>query len=381
MIQHVCLYGPRCSGVIAGVQQGGAERQVFLFARYLASQGLRVTILDPCAEGSAAHEDLGIDLVKPAEQAWRPRGVPSIATRAPAIAHALDRLAPDACYMRGFWAEASAFVLWSRRARRPFVMSAASGLALDFGKGHAVQTSGMPWRDRLLQGRVQTTLARSNLRHATMLLAQHRGQVEPLRRLNPHVAIVPNIFLPDGPPPEPASAAAPGTCAWVGSISPKKGVADLIELARQAPEMRFLVAGAVPHPAYEALAAALAEVPNITYLGSLPAADVIALLARSAVLVNTSLAEGFPNTFLEAWWAGRPVASLRVDPGGVVRRSGAGFCADGSVAALAAYLRTTRDDPGSAAAAGKAGRRYVREHHFASVAGPRLLLALQDAES
>ena len=376
---HICFYGPRCSGVIAGIQQGGAERQVLLFARYVAARGHRVTIVDPYADASARDGSSGVELVKPAQAASRIPGLPSITTRAPALARSLAALAPDACYMRGFWPEALAFALWSRRTRRPFVLSAASELALDFGRGRRIETSGMPWRDRLLLGQAQAALSRVSLRLATMLLAQHQGQVAKLRRLNPHVAIVPNIFLPDRTLPDPPLRAEPATCSWIGSVSPKKGVADLIALARELPDMRFLVAGSVPHLAYEGLADELRALPNVTYLGALPFAEIPGLLGRSSVLVNTSLAEGFPNTFLEAWWAGRPVASLRVDPGGVMGRHGSGFCADGSVGVLAAHLRALRQDPVAAALAGEHGRRYVRDHHLADVAGSRLLTALDDA--
>jgi glycosyltransferase involved in cell wall biosynthesis len=52
---------------------------------------------------------------------------------------------------------------------------------------------------------------------------------------------------------------------------------------------------------------------------------------KSAVaLVSTSLHEGMPNTFLEAWSLGVPVLTLAFDPDGVVEREGLGISAQGS---------------------------------------------------
>jgi glycosyltransferase involved in cell wall biosynthesis len=120
-------------------------------------------------------------------------------------------------------------------------------------------------------------------------------------------------------------------------------------------------------------------VSNTTYLGSVSAHDVAGVLKRSIALVNTSFAEGFPNTFLEAWWHRRPVVSLRVDPGGVLSRNGAGYCAAGSLESLAGRIRQLAADPAAAAAVGQRGYTYLCEHHLGAAAGSRLLTAVDDA--
>jgi glycosyltransferase involved in cell wall biosynthesis len=57
--------------------------------------------------------------------------------------------------------------------------------------------------------------------------------------------------------------------------------------------------------------------------------------ARARVLVTTSEVEGFPNVLIEAWKTATPVASLRIDPDGLIRQHGAGFVADDDEDALA----------------------------------------------
>ena len=53
-------------------------------------------------------------------------------------------------------------------------------------------------------------------------------------------------------------------------------------------------------------------------------------IASSVAVVNTSVLEGMPNVFLEAWSNGKPVLTLQFDPDGVVGRNGLGISAQGS---------------------------------------------------
>ena len=53
---------------------------------------------------------------------------------------------------------------------------------------------------------------------------------------------------------------------------------------------------------------------NIEYLEELDMDDANSILERSSVLVNTSMFEGFSNTFIQAWLRRTPVLSLNSDP-------------------------------------------------------------------
>jgi glycosyltransferase involved in cell wall biosynthesis len=48
-------------------------------------------------------------------------------------------------------------------------------------------------------------------------------------------------------------------------------------------------------------------------------------IASSVAVVNTSVLEGMPNVFLEAWSKGKPVLTLQFDPDQVVARNGRNF--------------------------------------------------------
>ncbi len=69
----------------------------------------------------------------------------------------------------------------------------------------------------------------------------------------------------------------------------------------------------------------LKRVKNIEYRGELSLEDVQKTLAESHILINTSLYEGFSNTFIQAWMHKIPVISLNVDPDDMIKNNKIGF--------------------------------------------------------
>ncbi len=86
------------------------------------------------------------------------------------------------------------------------------------------------------------------------------------------------------------------------------------------------------------------------------------ILARAHVLVNTSLYEGFANTFIQAWLRGVPVVSLHVDPDGVMAREDIGVRA-GSEERLMQAVRTYVTDALQRDLCGHRAQRYATRHH------------------
>ena len=116
--------------------------------------------------------------------------------------------------------------------------------------------------------------------------------------------------------------------------------------------------------------------PNVTWLGSVARNDLPALYKRASCLLCTSIYEGFPNTFLEAWSLGKPVVTT-FDPDQLVRSLGLGAVganADDLAAKLAALL----SDESAWNTASVKARRYFAENHRVEVAMPRFETLFQE---
>jgi glycosyltransferase involved in cell wall biosynthesis len=96
-----------------------------------------------------------------------------------------------------------------------------------------------------------------------------------------------------------------------------------LELARRLPQRRFVMIGGAggntsTNAGFERIRNAAAAIPNLEFTGFLPLARVEPYFDRARVLVNTSLHEGMPNTFLQAWARGVPTVAF-IDIGSRLR--------------------------------------------------------------
>lgn len=114
---------------------------------------------------------------------------------------------------------------------------------------------------------------------------------------------------------------------WVGSVKQWKRPELFFELARRCNDLNceFVMAGE-RHDAQStaSLEKAERELTNFRYAGFVPPESVGKLYDKAHVLVSTSRAEGFPNTFTQVWLRGIPVLSLDVDPDGLLSTGGLG---------------------------------------------------------
>jgi glycosyltransferase involved in cell wall biosynthesis len=159
---------------------------------------------------------------------------------------------------------------------------------------------------------------------------------------------------------------------WVGRLCRVKRPDRFIAVARECPELEFLLVG--PHDDgaeyREEVESAAAGVPNVTLTGPADRAALDRLYRRAGALCCTSDHEGFPNTFLEAWSHGLPVVSTW-DPGSLIARHHLGIATPREVPALAAALRALLAEPGPWQRLSASARAYFEEHHAVERAMPR----------
>jgi glycosyltransferase involved in cell wall biosynthesis len=151
--------------------------------------------------------------------------------------------------------------------------------------------------------------------------------------------------------------------AYLGRISPRKGVADLVSaFAEGGPCGSVLV---VAGNDMGGLAAAREVAgPDVRFVGVVGGEERLALLADADVLVYASTTEVFGLVPFEGLLCGSPVVVADdCGCGELISEAGAGLLVrHGDVAGIRARVRTLLEDGVAAAAMVDRGRRYIRSH-------------------
>jgi glycosyltransferase involved in cell wall biosynthesis len=348
----VTIHGPLAAPLYvngAGGASGGAELQTFHLARALADRGLRVchVVKDTPGLPDRSH---GVELVRqPIEHS---QTVPQY-TRA--VLGALRRADAHVYVQRTSGFETGAVGLSARARGRRFVFASSS--TLDTSGGGTDVSLRNRWGRQ-----VGLSLANAIVVQSGEQRDQLPQKLAAKARVIRSFASVPSA-LPEG---------EREAFLWIGGLIDYKDPDAFVALAERLPEARFWMVATV-REGHESTAkrveAAAARTPNLEVISPRPRSELLELYERSVALVNTSLFEGFPNTFLEAWAHGAPALSLRVDPDSMIEGHELGHCAHGSLDELADHARTLWSERGDWCARRSALREHVvRTHGAAAVA-------------
>jgi glycosyltransferase involved in cell wall biosynthesis len=322
----VAFYAPAVAKRIVEDREsaGGAETQILLLARGLATRGWRVALVSYAAGRPVPHMIDGVHVV--AHRRFRGRRV--LVRRlayAAEIARMLATLDAAVLVQRSAGSVTGLVGFAARIRRRRFVYSSSS--VVDFAL------------ERIQPDRRVVALYEFGVRLATDVVVQTDEQVELCRRrFHREPVLIRSIA-------EPAErrTAVPDAFLWIGRVDGYKRPEAFVELARAVPEARFrMVAVPAAHDdgrGLRHLRELGAELDNLEFLDARPRREILALVERAVAIVNTSDIEGMPNTFLEGWARGVPALTLVYDPNGVIVREGLGRAAQGSIDVLARHAR------------------------------------------
>ncbi len=352
----VCIVAQFAYGAMTGGSSGhigGVERQTSLMARWLARRGHRVSMVTWDEGQPDAIEIEGVRVFKLCRRDEGLPGLRFIHPRWTSLNGALGQANADVYYHNCGEYVTGQIALWCRLRGRRFVYSAASDADCDARLPVLTKV-----RERLLY--------RFGIRHADRVIVQTQTQRRMLREGFRRESMV--IPMPcaeagdrafttrDGPPP------GASRVVWIGRICEVKRPDRFLDLAEALPELLFDLVGPDDGTEYARAAIARARhIPNVTVHGPATQDQLPAFYRQAACLCSTSVVEGFPNTYLEAWSHGLPVVTT-FDPDGLVAEKGLGAVAAG-VPGLARALRSLLGSADRWRTASANARKYYLENH------------------
>ena len=351
---HVCFVAPTTWPILTGDASipvvGGAEVQQSMIAPALARRGWRVSMISldyGQPEGAVARGVTVLRTHKP------DAGLPVVRfvhPRLTSLWRAMRRANADVYYQRTADIQTAYVAQFCRMHGRRSVYAGASDV--DF----------MPGEEDIRFAR-DRAMFRWGVRNVDAVIVQNAVQREALREnFGRQGFLIPSCYVP----PEGAGADPAGYVLWVATVRPSKRPELLVEIARRLPDVRFVMIGG-PDPGrreaeyMRSIAQMAGALPNIEVRGFVPFVEAERAFDGARVVLNTSLYEGFPNTFLQAWARGIPTVGF-IDTGS--RHGGEPvYDVAAGVDDAAARLRRLASDDAYWSAASARALAHFRESH------------------
>lgn len=335
--RSICFVAHNALAALTGQNRqhaGGIERQQTTMAIWLAARGWTVSMIVWDDPKDKAIEVKGVRIIRlcsledglPVLRFFHPRWT--------SLNAALDEANADLYYYNCGDLGLGQIVAWARHRNRPVVFSVPSDPDCD----PELPALGSR-RERMLYryglSRCEHIVVQSEKQR--VLLETGFGKTSTALRM-PCVGFGASVNL------EARDAAEGFNVLWVGRISTEKRPDWVRELAKQLPDATFTLVGAPNRDTdYSSrLLSSDAALPNMSFVGRIAHEDMGPYYVRADVLICTSLYEGFPNVFLEAWSVGTPVVTT-CDPDGLVQGKGLGFSAT-DIDGLASAIRRLSED-------------------------------------
>jgi len=159
--------------------------------------------------------------------------------------------------------------------------------------------------------------------------------------------------------------------AYVGRISPEKGIDDFLAAASLLPDLKFTIAGHVTEGTKFKN-----NPPNVTWEGFLGGDQLDVLFEKSAVLIVPSRCyEGFPNVITRAMYHSKPV--ITTDIGcfpDIIDHGVNGFMyPPGNIDSLVSHIQSMIQKPGEAVKMGQKGREKAEREYSRDVIYQKLM--------
>ncbi|MBT8101273.1 MAG: glycosyltransferase family 4 protein, partial [Gammaproteobacteria bacterium] len=353
----ICFLAHNAFGSLAGHNQqhaGGIERQQALMAQWLAEHGWRVSMVTWNDRLDEPDEINGVHVYTMCE---RDAGLPVLRFFHPrwtSLTKALSAADADVYYYNCGDLALGQLVLWAKRRKRPVVFSVPSDPDCD------------PKLPALSRQR-EKLLYRHGLVNCGNVIVQSRRQQQLLKdgfSLDSTLLAMPSHgFAQQLQKRRKSDADKPFHVVWVGRISPEKRPDWFLQVARKLPDVRFTIIGAPNRDSEYAtrVITEASELRNVKMVGRIPHERMGEFYPTADLLCLTSVYEGFPNVFLEAWSVGVPVVST-CDPDDLIKSRGLGRHAS-DINSISNAIKNLSSDSETWRNMSQASIRYFTERH------------------
>ncbi|TFG12836.1 MAG: glycosyltransferase [Promethearchaeota archaeon] len=171
-------------------------------------------------------------------------------------------------------------------------------------------------------------LYKFGFKNANYIIAQNNEQLDLMRKRNKKVASCAIRFNSGFPiRNEEMESLNKSEILWVGRAVDWKRPELFIKLASQLRDLNFtMICSKYLDLEYWKYIQKLAQkMSNLQFIEFIPFEEIDTFFNKASMFINTSVYEGFPNTFLQALKNNTPIISLNVNPNNLIDRHNLGF--------------------------------------------------------
>ena len=365
-----CVVGLRCFDQLLNRPEpkyiGGVERQICTLAKLLNRSGKSVAFI---SYGTSTDEQSvdGIQLYCASKEGGGIRFVRFVHPHLSGLWRAMRRADARVYIQMGAGATTGMIglgmrLLWPFRPRK-FYFLTASDTDADMSR---------------LMHRHERWLYRLGLGTTDKIFTQTKKQQEILRRSLSYRSVVVDLpYVSYGI----KTPMCPGkkrktSVMWVGRLIDIKRPEWVFDIAARCPGIHFDIVGpdGPDSEIKRSLMSSAATAPNVTLHGRVSEDRLLELFSSAFALCCTSTIEGFPTTFLEAWFFGLPIVTT-FDPDNLVASNQLGFV-NSTVEGLATSLNKLVNDNATYEKMSKDANEFFARRYSEEACLPKLLSAL-----
>jgi len=355
----ICIIAHNAYGVLAGVDtghSGGIEVQTPLMAKWLAKNGFSVSMItwDEGIDGEGEFD--GVRVFKLCKRDDGVKVLRFFHPRWTSLNKALKSADADIYYYNCGDLGLGQVVNWTRRHKKLCIYSVANERDCYQDLSHLSSL-----RDRFMY--------KYGLRRVDRIITQTNKQTQLLKSEYGLDSIV--IPMPcEGFSKFESTTQArlsndPQHILWVGRFTKEKRLEWLLDIAERCPDLVFdVIGGQNTQTQYgKDLVKRASKLKNVIMHGRVLHENMGGFYSKAALMLSTSVYEGFPNVYLEAWSTGLPLVST-FDPDMVISKYSLGRV-ETDIEKLIAQLRFLLT-PTEHEKASDAAIKYYTQHHKTS---------------